>query len=290
MQKTLPVYDIEQFKYRGGITDFYINTLEEHLKEHEFILKPHRHNFFFICICTQGSGNHRIDFVDYKVSPGSVFLICPGKMHTWTLAPGTKGYVLFHTKNFIRVHSGTKEVMEFPFYCSLYNAPFILLKGPEYQKTQTTLADILQEYVDLHLMKFQRIAALLDLLYIDLIRLYVPEPRTGEVPGFLTILRQFELTIDKNFKKIKSPGEYAGMLNLSEKYLNRICKKMLNKTATDLIIDRTMMEAKRMLIYSIASPAQIAEELGYEDAHYFSRLFRKKTEQTPLGFRKSFNP
>jgi AraC family transcriptional activator of pobA len=290
MQTILPVYDIEQFHYLGKTADIYVNTWQEHFKQHEFILKPHKHNFFFIFLCTKGTGTHRIDFMDYDVTPGSVFLICPGKAHSWTLSPDADGYIFFHTRSFFNLNASGVSLLDFPFYCSLYNDPFIMLEGRDRAITESLFHDILNEYRNDNLMKFQRIGALLDLLYIDFTRLYLPDSkRKVQNQNFLSSRRRFESLIDKHFKKIKSAGEYADLLHLSEKHLNRICKETINKTATEMIIERTMVEAKRILVFTKASVSQVSENVGYADMHYFSRLFKKKCGLTPLEFRKMYN-
>jgi AraC-like DNA-binding protein len=75
---------------------------------------------------------------------------------------------------------------------------------------------------------------------------------------------------------------------MSERNLNRTIKLILNKTVSDLITDKVILEAKRMLIHTRFTVAQISFDLGYDDNSYFIRLFRKKTGQTPLKFQQDY--
>jgi AraC-like DNA-binding protein len=86
------------------------------------------------------------------------------------------------------------------------------------------------------------------------------------------------------FKSKKYPHEYALLMNLSEKHLNRISKECLNKTTTDLIAERIILEAKRLLIHSKHTVTEVASELGYDDNSYFSRFFKKNSGETPVEF------
>jgi AraC-like DNA-binding protein len=86
---------------------------------------------------------------------------------------------------------------------------------------------------------------------------------------------------------MKFPSEYASLLNITERHLNRITKTCLNKTPTELISDRVILEAKRMFIHSNYNIAEVAGELGYFDSSYFSKLFKKKTKLTPKQFLSS---
>ena len=288
--KTLPIYNIEKFKYLGKESDFYTNTLKAHLTLHEFVVAPHRHNFYFLAIFIKGSGTHTIDFINYVVSPGSVFAIIPGQSHNWNLSEDTDGFVLFHTKSFYNMHFPSKNVKDYPFFCSMHNSPSILLKEKSLKNAKHICSEILQEYKHEHLLKFQRISVMLDLLYIDLSRLYLPEaPITRKKHDYLLRIEKLENLIDAHFKKIRSPGQYAKMMFMSNKHLNRICKEVLNKTTSDLIMDRLLLEAKRLLVHSSLPISEIAGELGFFDVSYFSRLFKKKIGKTPLEFIKSFS-
>jgi AraC-like DNA-binding protein len=75
---------------------------------------------------------------------------------------------------------------------------------------------------------------------------------------------------------------------VSEKHLNRMVKYSLNKTTSDLIAERIILEAKRMLVFSKKTMAEIIDDLGYEDTAYFFRFFKKKTTLTPTAFLEQF--
>jgi AraC-like DNA-binding protein len=101
-------------------------------------------------------------------------------------------------------------------------------------------------------------------------------------------MKKFGNLLDKHFKEIKYPKDYAQMMHLSEKHLNRICKTSVGKTTSEVIIDRIVVEAKRMLVFSGFTVSQIAAELGYSNNSYFFRWFKKRTGKTPLEFMNEF--
>ena len=139
-------------------------------------------------------------------------------------------------------------------------------------------------------MRFQKICSLLNVLYIELSRLYGGgRLTTKENLPEVSKVRKLETLIDKHFKSIKYPKDYAKMMHMSVKHLNRICKKALNITTSDLISNRIIIEAKRMLMYPEHSVYQIADELGFHENSYFFRMFKKKTGQTPMQFMKKFS-
>ena len=92
-------------------------------------------------------------------------------------------------------------------------------------------------------------------------------------------------SISANFKTKHSAGEYAELLNISPKALAKITKAHFNKTLTELISERIIIEAKRELYLTNKAVKEIAYELGYEDEHYFSRFFKNNADVSPQIYR-----
>jgi AraC family transcriptional activator of pobA len=96
---------------------------------------------------------------------------------------------------------------------------------------------------------------------------------------------RFELLVEKHFKEHKTVSQYADMMNLSVKQLNSLCKKVMDRTPGDILLERIVLEAKRLLIHSDYPVFTISETLNYYDNSYFIRLFKKATNMTPEQFR-----
>jgi len=289
-KKTLPVYDIAAFKHLGHASDFYANDLRSHLKQNEeLILLPHGHDFYMSVLFTAGTGTHKIEFNNYLIKPGRVFMLSPGQAHTWELSDDIDGYIFFHTKEFFELNVTNEKVSDYPFFSSLNNTPLIVLKKSSLKKIESIFSEIVKEYHHNELMKFKKLFSLVNILYIDLSREYLPKKmRDDQNLPYLARVRQLEELINKNFVDIKSPGQYARLMYVSEKHLNRMVKVSLNKTTSDLITERIILEAKRMLVFSNKNIAQIIDELGYTDSAYFFRFFKKNTTLTPTAFLEEF--
>lgn len=288
--KSFPVYDIDNFSYRGTERAFYANTFPEHLKQHaHLILAPHRHVFYASVLFTKGSGIHEIDFNAYDIVPGSVFMLFPGQVHTWEVSKDIDGYIFFHDKEFYNLNFTREKVENYPFFSSTENMPLIILKDGEVAGIEVSFREIVTEYCDRQLMGFQKICSLLNVLYIDLSRVYLPMgERAKQNETQLAQVHRLEILVEKNFRSIKYPRQYAQMMFMSEKNLNKICKITFNKTTSDVIVDRIILEAKRMLVHSKFSVIQISVELGYIDDSYFIRVFKKRTGETPMQFTKRY--
>ncbi len=101
----------------------------------------------------------------------------------------------------------------------------------------------------------------------------------------IEITDQLRELVQQNLVSLKTPGEYAGLLNISVAYLNESVKENTGFSASHLIQEEIFLEAKRLLHHTRLNAREIAFRLGYQDPTYFSRLFRKFTGYTPLAFR-----
>jgi AraC family transcriptional activator of pobA len=287
MKRKLPVYKIDHFKHGSHELDVYVNDLNTHIREHDFTKEAHKHDFYLSVLVTRGSGKHEIDFRSYDIRPGCVFVMLPGQTHKWKASKDIEGFVFFHSENFFDQASVNTNVRRYPFFDRLYNFPLIVLKDEKLKELQLRFEDLLKEFKTEKPMRIQKLQALITLIYIELSRSYKPaKPLKNE--HYLEQVNKFIDLIDKHYKHRKFPFEYAQLMNLSEKHLNRVSKESLNKTSSDLIAERIILEAKRMLIYTENSVNEIAYELGFEDNSYFGRFFKKQVGLTPKAFAEKF--
>jgi AraC family transcriptional activator of pobA len=283
--KNIPIYGITEFVETNLVTAFYANNLRSHLESHRFVNAAHKHSTYIAVLFTQGSGKHEIDFNTYEVCPGSVFLLIPGQVHCWELSADINGYVFFHTEAFYTTAYLSKKLTDFPFFYLQTNYPVIYLKAEELISVTSLFKMIYEEYQTNLLFKFQKLNSLIDLTYIQLSRSYQELNKVVDKQPYHYIrIKKLEKLIDENFKTKKLPKDYADLMNMTTRHLNRICQETLNQTTTDLIQKRVMVEAQRMLIHSDVTVAVVAESLGYEDYSYFIRLFKKQLGESPKKF------
>jgi AraC family transcriptional activator of pobA len=209
-EKIFPVYNIRDFCYSGSESDFYGNSFPAHITQHRhLILAPHRHDFYISILFTKGDGTHEIDFKSYDIIPGSIFMLFPGQVHTYCspLPKNIDGYIFFHTRDFFDLYFTNERVKNFPFFSTLLNSPLILLQNAQRKKIEALYREIFEEYTDnRQLMKFHKLSSLVNVLYIELSRIYLPKTiRDKQNLNYLMRLAELEDLLDKNFRGIKYP-------------------------------------------------------------------------------------
>lgn len=286
MAKSVKIHHIDDFM-AGGSQHFYVNTVRNHIKYHHFIEHPHKHDFYLCVLFTKGSGIHYIDFKAHKIKPGTMFFLHPGQMHHWTLSADIDGYIFFHSRDFYDLHYQDRTIVSFPFF-NPSHLPVVNINQVTLPKFNWLFEELLDENKMAGDQQYARRCSLIDLVYVGATRLYGQGQKSDTSnSGYLLKLRQLQNMINTHYKDIKSPSEYASAMNMTGKHLNRICMACLNKTLSQLIAERIILEAKRLLVMGKSNVAEVADALGYNDHAYFNRFFKKHTGKTPLEFLRS---
>ena len=271
---------------------FYYNSLRQHLiTSHQHIEKPHRHNFYVTVFFTKGSGAHEIDFQNYSVEPGAIFFLNPGQVHSWHLSEDTDGYIFFHNAEFYDLHFVKNKVKDFVFFNSIQSSRKLSLNKLQTKEFSSKFLEIAEYFAKDSSLKYDYILACISQIYIKSQQLFDNQQSLnfeGQVSVYQQHYEDFVKLVDEHFLTQKSASSYAEMLSITPKHLNRITQSMVKKTATDIISDRVILEAQRMLFYLDDSFNEIAFRLGYDDYAYFVRVFKKLTDTTPTQFLKKY--
>ncbi|NUY81406.1 helix-turn-helix domain-containing protein [Flavobacterium sp. MAH-1] len=286
----IEVLDLNLFRKTNILPDFYINTMADHLvTSHAHIERPHRHDFYVAILFVKGSGTHTIDFTTYDVKPGSVFVMSPGQMHHWQLSQDADGYIFCHTKSFYEMRYADESLSDYAFFSQVQNVGCIEIDASRIDE----FANHFQKMSD---GNFNDAKAYRHFVISHITQVYLElecalhgknlESGLGSA-GYLFKFKKFEELLEQGFRSEKSPEKYAEKLNMTAKHLNRINRQIVGKSTSDIIMERVMLEAKRLLIHSEESFNAIAFGLGYDDYAYFSKLFKKKTGTTPSEFQRN---
>ncbi|WP_163408676.1 AraC family transcriptional regulator [Flavobacterium ajazii] len=286
--KKYPIYSVENFSCNDIHREFYVNTFKEHLKNHSFVEEPHRHDSYLMVFFTNGSGIHEVDFDRFEIKKGSLFVLQPGQMHHWSLSEDIEGFVIIFSQELYNLYFGQKNINDYNFYHSIHNRPEMLFEAAEIHKILTYFNLLIEENSQQNNQQLDKMLNLLDCIHIEISRKY-SETYSHKTHSYNIKISAFEKLLEEHFKKEKLPSFYADKLNITLKHLNRICNEILQKTATEVIMNRVILEIKRMLTNKQLAVNEVALAIGYDDYSYFSRVFKKQTGVSPTAFRELKN-
>jgi AraC family transcriptional activator of pobA len=282
--KPIPVRKI-QSNQNEAAPNFRIRNVKDLLGGKTMIQELHRHNFYFVLALGKGKGTHEIDFKPYPITDNCIFIMRPGQVHSLTLKAGSSGYLLEFNAEFYQLNDrGTNRVLQ-----QASRTNFCQVPASTFEKLESWLSDVLVEYQEQKEGYQQIIKSTLDIFFIQFARHRKQrKDSTTEATYEYERLQELLELIDKNYATQKQVSGYADAMNMSVFQLNNVTKTTLGKTASEVINEHIILEAKRYLLATSELVNQIAFHLGYEDASYFIRFFKKHTGTSPEAFRSNF--
>ncbi|GAB2704812.1 helix-turn-helix transcriptional regulator [Mucilaginibacter koreensis] len=282
-----PVYDICKLsEYKEE--DIQVQRFAPYLQVHKNLHLAHRHNFYHLVLFTKGGGFHTIDFQNFDVSFMQIYFMVPGQVHSWSFEGEVDGYVINFSVPFFQSFLLRADYLEqFPFFSGTVDEQVIELPNELHAPIISLMEQLIKEQEERRPLGQDMIKALLLQLFIYTGRIS-GHTQNSQLSGYnYTLLRSFQKLIEQHYKTLRLPKDYAELLYVTPNHLNALCNDLLGASAGEVIRNRVVLEAKRMLVNPELSIAEIAWQLNFTDNSYFSKFFKKLTGNTPEIFRKN---
>ncbi len=265
------------------------------LKDIKLYLKEdavHRLGYHDITLITDGQGKFRIDEKEYSVREGDIIFSSPNQIRWWDIDNITDGYALIFEKEFLLTFFNDPDFLQHLLYFRDTHTFSKLTLGEEYEYTLRLINEIKQE-IDSYKEKDKHILrALLYQTLKSLDRIYIlKNTSSGNTENVKNRHADtFIKLVDIGYKQNHSIRYYADKLCITPNYLNEQIKSAKGINAKQVIHNKIIQEAKKMLLYTSDSMSDIAASLNYENTSYFIRFFRRQTGYTPLQYRNANKP
>ncbi|WP_415899542.1 AraC family transcriptional regulator [Neptuniibacter sp. QD48_11] len=249
---------------------------------------PERLEFYMLILVTKGHGQHCIDFIDYDLRPGTLLFVRPGQVQEW--------------QDYCDLQA--EVVLIDP--AALPNDERVKSKGVDLLALQdwqncTLLTELLQEDILQSISRLKRdfegfdgseldISLLRNELLNLLLRLARWQKKVRVTDQVTSRSRKtYQLFIDlleQEYRTEHSLRFYAEKLGYAQSTLSRACIQVEGYSAKVVIDRRVALEARRMLVHSSASVAEVGYWLGFSEATNFVKFFRRMVGVTPQLFRE----
>lgn len=268
-----------------NITQFFIHSLKEDSVTLKLPIPPHKktvHDFVFI---TKGSMTKTLGIETFQLKKND-FLFTP-KHNISTIeciATDIEGFYCHFSEELLKknpflesLHTETNSQHYFHIsQTEALNLTFLLTRMLELYKNRKSLPN------DYRLLSFY-LSTVIAELFLTYKSDVVPPNQHSDV------LFNFKKLAYKQCKQNVSIKEYASQLNITPNHLNKLVKSETGKTASDIIKEIKILEAKVLLLQTTMTVNEISMELGFEDASYFSRFFKNGTSHSPSNYRNKID-
>ncbi|KRB55642.1 AraC family transcriptional regulator [Flavobacterium sp. Root186] len=233
-----------------------------------------------------------IDFKQYQTSSPSLFFINSNQYLQINKEGKKQGYFMYYNRDFycVQIHDAEvacdgllfNNIFEMPM-TALPDKEVLFVEGiynqiqEEFDAPDSSLEEMIRTYLKQLIIKATRIWKIQQLGVLN-----------DEPSKEMDFFRDFSRLVEIHFRTKHTVADYADILGVAPKTLSNKFNRLELTQPNDIIKDRIILEAKRLLGYSSLSVKEIAYQLGYEDPAYFNRLFTNKVGDTPSNFKKKY--
>lgn len=229
-----------------------------------------RADFHVLAVIDAGHGAVTVDFLQHPLKKRSAVWIPPGAVHRWDDIAGVAGHLVLFVPTAPVTHA-TRELAASPDLVAHWSVPdtdwpfvdaarnhLLLEASGSPGNTPNELPEIL-------------LSALIARL----------RPPHAEAQSTHPVFRLFRSSVEAHFREHHDAGYYARTLGYAPRTLSRAVQQVTGRTAKAYIVDRIILEAKRLLAHDRVTATRCAHALGFPDASNFSVFFRKATGKRP---------
>ncbi|WP_187269378.1 helix-turn-helix domain-containing protein [Algibacter pacificus] len=246
----------------------------ESFRKHTRVTKPHKHNKYLEFVYfKKATGFHVIDHFKIEITNPIFFIVRKEQIHYWHLTSEPEGYVIIIKEAFIEqcvdieIKQQLVKISAFPYLTPEDNRTIeqlfqLLISENKHKKNKTIVESLLK-------------VLLSKLLQIE---------NKNELPH-QSIYQEFIGLLSNQETLSNSVKFYADLLNTSPQNLNKSCRNECNKTASEVLSDFILSEAKRLLLYTEKNISEIAYALSFRDNSHFTKYFKRHVGKTPSAFR-----
>ncbi|MAW86634.1 MAG: AraC family transcriptional regulator [Phyllobacteriaceae bacterium] len=264
----------------------HVEPIRERSMRHDWIIHPHVHpdHVQFLWIA-DGHGAFSIEGADYSAQSPALVVQPAGSLHEIRFRPGTEGRVITAAVSFVEaVAGGDQRLVDITRQPAAHTLP---AGSPLVEKLGAAFGEIQNEARWEEVGRRMAIRAHMLLVLVALLRL--SETRLSGTQARrdrdFEIVTRYRGALEAHFRSQKGLTFYARSLGISTQRLNTACKARAGRTASELLHERVIIEAKRNLLYTEMTVAEIGHAIGYDDPAYFNRFFSQRVGVPPGTFR-----
>lgn len=256
--------------------DIEINTIQKFMitNPRKFLEKDHRLDFWMLFYITSGEASFSIDYTPFNCKKGDLIVISKNEVFNLTVNFEVKGFVLFANEEFFIKNSDRRDLDLLKFFETPISEPVMSI-DIDNDKTSRQLLELLYKE-SLNPNSNNKLLKSIFASFVYAIRQENDHVIKKSSIAIYKNYYDYKNLIYLNYKKLKKVSDYEILMNLSKKTINKACRDSANVSAKELINNRVILEAKRLLIQDNLKNYQISYELGFDDPANLATFFKKQ--------------
>ena len=264
-----------------SIAQFFIHSFKEDDVSLRLPLPPHKKTVNDFVFLTNGSMGKNLGIESFQLKKNDFLFTAKNSITTTEHVSGDlEGFYCHFSDEFIEANSFMGIL-----YSQNHNQNYVHVS----EKDATNLVFLLNRIVQLYKSKKENpnnYRLIPFYLSTFLAEIFLRKKDLGNtVKPSNDVFINFKSLVHAQFKQQLTIKEYAAQLNITPNHLNKRVKLECGKTASEIIKEITILEAKVLLLQTKMTINEISMDLGFEDASYFSRFFKSETDYTPSNYR-----
>lgn len=246
---------------------------------HNWELQPHRHaRLHQVLLLKSGGGTALIEERQVTLCAGDVLNIPRGLVHGFRFQENSRGWVVTLTSDLVDQTLPDSEGLRPRI------GRFGMTRASD--DLEILVRRIFAEYGGRKFARAQALRSLAGVLLALLARRLETATDAGDTGRVAPVVRRFETLIDAHFADGWRVADYAAALSVSPTHLARLVRQAMGQPPGQVLAERILREARRLLTFTNLPVAQIGYALGYSDPAYFSRVFTRGAGLSPRAFRE----
>jgi AraC family transcriptional activator of pobA len=273
----------------GAQEKLHVSTIEEGVRLRQNRQRPHRHDFYQVFWMTRGAPSFHIDFDHLPIEAHTLVFVPPGAVHTFGAQHPTAGYILSFEEDFLETEGHSINLFtECPTLDPAQFRPVLAIPKSSFERVDYYCRRMFEEFNSKQEGYRGASAALLRLLFVEIRRCLLNHSAPNAFHKYSALTARFLRSLSARPYQLATASEAARFLGVSRSWLNQLVRQETAKNLTEHLRGRLILESKRLLAHSDLNISEIAYQLGFDDASYFTRLFRQVEGSSPREFRERY--